>query len=450
MMRGIAKRACDGQVSGVRFASHMKRAASLLGLFLTMACGGTTASQPAPVKDAGVDTSQDIDSAPPVDNGAPSSVYPAFQVGVPQVVNPNMGPVLTHTRIVPAFYPKDDYQQNTTDFLAQLAPSKRWAEMLGEYGVIDATVTAPVAIQDAPPTTIDDAAIKKWLASNLDGTHAEWPAPDDGTVYVIFYPASTAITFQGTQSCQTFGGYHNEAVLGSGKKVAYAIIPRCMGTFNLRSAVLSHELVEAASDPLPNLGPAFGQLDDKHLAWMLTNSGGEIGDMCQMDPLANYQIPDLGFANVQRSWSNKSALAHHDPCVPRLPNHVYFNSTPLLPETVSVTVPALSMFGMAAGKTFKVEGVTIPIGQKKTIEVDLWSDDDTKGPWSVEAVDVLADRYNIPSTLSFEWDRKTGVNGEKLHLTITAVSTSLLQASVFEIISTKSPQKFSWTGVVAN
>ncbi len=427
----------------------MKRALAVFGL-LTIACGNSTEAS-IPTKDAaGPDTSVEPDAAPPIDNGGPSKTYPAFTPEVPRVVSPGAGPVLVHTRIVPAFYPNDDYQLNTTNFLAKFAPSPRWKELVGEYGVLDATVTAPVAIADAPPTAIDDASIKKWLASNLDGTHAEWPAPDDNTVYVIFYPAGTEITFNNSKSCQTFGGYHNDTVLGNGKKVAYAIMPRCMGTFNLRSAVLSHELEEAATDPLPTLSPAYGQLDDRHLAWLITHSGGEVGDMCQTDPLANYQIPDLDLANVQRSWSNKSALAHHDPCVPVLPNYVYFNSTPVLSETVTVNVPNLPQFGPAAGKSLKVEGVTIPIGQKKTLEVDLWSDADTKGPWSVEAIDVLAERYMLPPTLGFEWDRKTGVNGEKLHLTITALGASPLSVSLFEVVSTKTPQKMSWTGVVAN
>lgn len=420
----------------------------LLVALALVACGGTTVTA-APHDAATPDVSEPIDAGPDVDNGAPSDVYPAFQPDVPQVVSANAGPVLTHTRIVPAFYANDDFQQSTTDFLAKLAPSSHWAEMLGEYGVVDATVTAPVAIADAAPGTIDDADIKTWLAGKLDGTHPEWPAPDDGTVYTIFYPASTTITFQKQTSCMQFGGYHNETVLGSGKKVAYAIIPRCMGTFNLRSVVLSHELVEAASDPYPTLLPAYGQLDEKHLAWMLTSSGGEIGDMCQVDPLANYLVPDLGNADVQRSWSNKSAKALHDPCVPHLPGRVYFNSSPVLPDAVAVSVPALPQFGPAGGKTFNVEGVKIPVGQKRTIDVQLWSDGDTKGPWSVEAIDVLQERgYSIGPTLDFSWDRTKGQNGEILHLTITSLGSSLLGVSVFQIVSTLAPQKGSWTGVV--
>ena len=166
---------------------------------------------------------------------------------------------------------------------------------------------------------------------------------------------------------------------------------------------------------------------------------GENADLCAFADTAYLLTPaSLGYA-IQRSWSNVAVMAGHDPCVPVLPNYVYFNSTPVLSETVTVNVPNLPQFGPAAGKSLKVEGVTIPICQKKTLEVDLWSDADTKGPWSVEAIDVLAERYMLPPTLGFEWDRKTGVNGEKLHLTITALGASPLSVSLFEVVSTKTP-----------
>ncbi len=412
-----------------------------------MACGGIKVVS---IDDAAADDASDaepIDAGPDIDNGKPSDTYPAFKPEVPQVVTTG-GPILTHTRIVPAFFPNDDFQTQTTDFLAKYAPSPNWPLVMSEFGVIDATVTAPVAIGEVAPGAIDDADIKTWLAGKLDGTHLEWPVPDDGTVYVLFYPASTKITLMNSASCQQFGGYHNDVALKNGKKVAYAVIPRCLGTFNTRTVVLTHELVEAASDPYPNLMPAYQALDEKHFAWMLTSSGGEIGDMCENDPLANYQVPDLGLAIIQRSWSNKSAKAYHDPCLPLLPNRVYFNSTPVLPDMVKVSIPMLPGLGPLGGKTFTVEGVKIPVGQSRTIDVQLWSDAATGGPWKVSTVDVLLERGYSGKTMDFAWDRTSGVNGEILHLTITSLSASLLGVSAFQIVSTKGLQKMSWTGVV--
>ena len=42
------------------------------------------------------------------------------------------------------------------------------------------------------------------------------------------------------------------------------------------------------------------------------------------------------------------------------------------------------------GTTVMTKGVTIPVGNSKTIEVDLFSDADTGGPWTVAADDLLS------------------------------------------------------------
>jgi len=412
-------------------------------LALSVACSSPSAVTP-PGVDAGKDVVVDVGTDA---NGQPSDVYPAFKPTVPQVTSVG-GPVLTHAKIVPVFFPSDAWQAKITGFLGKYVPSSHWVEMVGEYGVSTATVSAEVVLATAPAKTLDDTEIQTWLQGQLDGTHPEWPAPDDSTLYVLFYPTTTSITLSGSTSCKTFGGYHGDVAMPSTQKVAYAVIPRCSSSFTPLTVTLSHELVEAATDPYVNLLPAYEQLDPIHMAWMLSSSGGEIGDMCEYDPLAPYAVPDLGNAVIQRSWSNLQAAAYHDPCVPQIAGSTYFNSVPVLPDMIPVTIPDLPGLGPLAGKTISVEGVKIPKGESRTIDVNLFSDGPTGGPWSVEAVDTLSERGFGSPTLAFAWDATEGQNGQTLHLTITAIAKSFIGASAFQIHSSMGSQQFSWTGTV--
>jgi hypothetical protein len=65
--------------------------------------------------------------------------------------------------------------------------------------------------------------------------------------------------------------------------------------------------------------------------------------------------------------------------------------------------------------------VNVPVGGSKTVEIDLYSEGPTSGAWSVTARDA-ATLSKKPSTLAFTFDRRSGRNGEKLHLTITVLA----------------------------
>lgn len=421
------------------------RRSFVLVAFIAVSLACSSPAAVAPAEDAGRDARLDAGTDA---YGQPSDVYPAFTPALPQVTSVG-GPVLTHAKVVPVFFPGDAWQPKITGFLGKYIPSSHWAEMVGEYGVGAATVSTEVVLADAAPKAIDDTEIQTWLRGQLDGTHVEWPAPDDSTLFVLFYPTTTSITLSGSASCKAFGGYHGDAAMPSTQKVAYAVIPRCSASsFSPLTNTLSHELVEAATDPYPNLLPAYAQLDEAHMSWMLSSSGGEVGDMCEYDPRAPYAVPDLGGAVIQRSWSNLQAKAYHDPCVPQLSGATYFNAVPVLPDVVPVVIPDLPGLGPLAGRTLSVEGVKIPKGESRTIAVNLFSDGPTGGPWRVEAVDTLFERGLGATTLTFAWDATEGQNGQTLHLTITAVGKSFLGASAFQILSTKGDQRFSWTGTV--
>lgn len=81
---------------------------------------------------------------------------------------------------------------------------------------------------------------------------------------------------------------------------------------------------------------------------------------------------------------------------------------------------------LAAGLASR--GASLPIGTSRTVDVMLFSDAPTDGPWVVTVSEspALPDRSNV---LGLSLDRTSGVNGEKLHLTIVANATPELSTT---------------------
>jgi len=203
--------------------------------------------------------------------------------------------------------------------------------------------------------------------------------------------------------------------------------------------VLSHELVEAATDPFPESKPAFAQTIDADGAWTAI-TGGEAADMCAFDDDQYLKPADMTYF-VQRSWSDKAAAAGKDPCVPLLsPPDIYFNSAPVVMDDVTI-VP---FFGV----TMMGKGVKIPVGQSRTIDVQLFSEAPTAGPWKLTVRDYN-EAYFGKANLTFSLDQNTGMNGDVRKLTITVVGTDAsLKAEPFWIESTLGNASNVWMGMV--
>jgi hypothetical protein len=194
-------------------------------------------------------------------------------------------------------------------------------------------------------------------------------------------------------------------------------------------------MVEMATDPFVNSSPGFSFVDPDHIIWGFASSGGEVGDMCEADPDSYGAF--LNNFYVQRTWSNVSVKAGHDPCVPPLGKHVYFAAAPVLTDKVTLS------FGPQMITTL---GVKIPVGQMATIDVDLWSDA-AKNPWTVSA--EQASTGGTSGNLSFAFDTNMGQNGDVLHLTITSLKTTQYGAAGFAVISTDGAYTHKWYGLVA-
>jgi hypothetical protein len=414
----------------------------------------------------GGDAAADASGPPaPLDNGAPSTNYPAPHPALPTLVNAAKGPVLTTPKIAFIFYPNEMRAAELEGFAQKVAASTYWASTTAEYGVGALSYSGMFELTgETAPTTISQAQIQAKMADLLaNGTLG---VPDPQTIYTIVFPSGTTVTqvnpvttlLGPVLSCVAFTGYHDNVAVAlndAGPKTdfAYAVIPTCSAGVPSLTSVLSHEWIEAATDPEVTSngifsvtgGPnaAFYAPDSDHAVWSLLG-GGEAGDLCEpAGPTVDITPGDIGYP-VQRTWSNIAAKASHDPCVPHIAGSAYFAAAPVLSKTV--------MFSTSFTGDVTTKGIVIPMGSSATIEVDLFSDAALTGPIKVEAADLLNSlygSYGFAKSLDFAWDRTSGVNGEKLHLTVTVTASSFLGgAHAFSIAATNGNHQQVWPGLV--
>src|SRR5271169_812711 len=142
----------------------------------------------------------------------------------PPIMQSSGGPVLTNPIFIPMTFDGDDLRDPIEDFIASVGCTTYWNAIAPDYGVGDAVTGPVVHMSDTTPTTIDDTAIGSFIRGKITNQAIPAPVPNQ-TLYVIYYPETTDITLQGSHSCQSFGGYHNQVTMNDGSKVPYAVIP---------------------------------------------------------------------------------------------------------------------------------------------------------------------------------------------------------------------------------
>lgn len=430
----------------------------IVGLAMSLALGAACGSAGGPEQSAdtgagvgGGSSSSESASAGSGQGGlvdTPSNGFSAPHPPLPQVIHEG-GPVLKTPKIHPIYFSNDDPSVTSkfTDFLSKIGASSYWKATTEEYGIGAAEVGAAIHLKEAAPSVTNDDGIAAWLAAKLNANDPALPAPDGNTAFAIVYPAGTSIELSGTKSCESFASYHLNTVLDAAHgslPVAYTVIPRCADYsgytgLDAMTAAASHELIEIATDPYPYLSPAYYRVDPPHIHFMIAAGGGEAADLCASANAPFFKDAEIGYV-VQRSWSNKQAGTGYNPCVPALLDEPYFNSAPILTELIPIT---------AGGVMFPVTGITIPVGQTRTVEIVLFSDAKTSGPWKVEAFDLAAFQGGTPS-LTFKFDKQTGINGDRLKLAITAQQALPKKAGMFLLSSTLDKRQNIWFGVVGN
>jgi hypothetical protein len=375
--------------------------------------------------------------------GAPSTTYPAFAIGRPQVIDVG-GPSMKNVRVVPIFFADDPDAARYVAFLNAYAASPYWPQMVGEYGVGSLTIANAVTLSVNAPANLPDSDLQTLVLGELDGTHPEVGPIDAttlaGTIYLFHAPSTTNGSSPQPHplpSCTRMFGYHFEVLLGS-NDVTYAIAYDCppppffTTSFDLTTAVITHEIVEAVSDPEPFTMPAYAGLNYPAIPWALA-SGDELGDMCEAFASSWVKVADLGYA-IQRTWSNNAALAFHDPCVPVPPSEtVYFAAVPDSQDTVVWN----------NGSGLKLPGTRIVLGETATVEIDFAS----SGPTDDWAIDV-AEQVDGAPVLDITLDRTTGQNGNLVHASIKTLRRPLYNLAYYRVRSTLGSNSTYWWGAV--
>ena len=440
--------ACGGQVSGDPTGQGAVSGAG--DSTATPATPGGTIATPAVPTDTAPPAP--TDTAPPVpvvDHGAPSSTYPAFKPDIAQLID-NGGDVLKAPVIVTVTFDGDANAADYESFGDGIGGSDYWKTIVSEYGVGPAISgeTNHVRMTEKMADSVADTDLDTWVADHATNlATSKWPAPTDQTIYVIYLPTTTSLSLNGSDACTSgIGGYHTSTTVG-GKEVAYAILPQCDGgggggasLLDMTTVSSSHEIGEAATDPHPQTSrPGYYGVDNAHIAWeFFMRNNVENGDLCEVyrDQYLRPKEPTFGFA-VQRQWSNKSALAGHNPCVPA-PSSAYFNVVPLEPEDVTID---LSKYG--SSKRFKTKGYHVAVGETKSFSVGFYSDAATKGPWTIHATQNTAfGSAKKPLPLDIQIDKADGVNGEKAIITVKVLAAGASKSELLTIVSVLGTQRY--------
>jgi hypothetical protein len=403
--------------------------------------GGADASTgDAPAADVAADAPSA--DAPHVDadgagaSDAPPDV-PAIADAAPPMATPAVrnlgGRILSSPRIVTVTFPGDDpaLVGRLQLFDDTITSTAWWTAVSAEYcaaggtpcvgpGVGGGHVVLPAAAASEYTDSLKggDSTLRALLASSVAG--GVLPAPDAQTLYLLYPPAGTRVLLDGNASCapSSFTGYHDALELtpadgGASVEAAYAVVARCSSTESAATTQASHEIVEAATDPSPENAPAY-QITDT--AW--TAFGPEVADVCAAVD-TDLAATESGFA-VQRSWSNASAAAGHDPCVPLPAGEVYFNVAP------------------AQGS----ETIALAAGESATLALYPFADD-ASAQWQVSAVAANG------SPLAFQLAPATATPGAVVALTVTLQSKPALGVDqLYGVVSQSGTTTHAWPMIV--
>ncbi|MCU1278062.1 MAG: hemagglutinin protein, partial [bacterium] len=261
------------------------------------------------------------------------------------------GPLIQHVKVFDVFYNKGNTLRDMLTGYFTAITQSAYFDWLTEYNTTNYKITRGSYLglyEDANSATtaktLTDTQVQTYLSGLIDG--AKVPAPDDDTIYMIFFPSPVAISLQGSNSCASGGfcAYHSSYTHG-GKKVRYSVMPDqttggcAMGCgpgtgFQNTTDVASHELIEAVTDP------------DGGSGWYDTvdQNCGEIGDICAVGAGETAMV--AGYA-VQKEWSNKN-----NNCIATDPNVVVNDFTvAATPATVNVPVGGMATTMIKLTKT---------------------------------------------------------------------------------------------------
>src|SRR5262249_48954714 len=141
----------------------------ITAILAATACGGSSASDnqtPAPEPSA-TDNPPAVPPAkppaPPVDNGAPSTNYPAPHPDMPQLVNQAGGKVLTTPKVYLLTYPGYEHTAAVTAMSQAVGATPYWSATTSEYGVGAITYAGATELADPAPASLTDKQVEDYI-----------------------------------------------------------------------------------------------------------------------------------------------------------------------------------------------------------------------------------------------------------------------------------------------
>jgi hypothetical protein len=377
------------------------RLSIVLILFVGVGCSDATPNG----DDAGSDGGA-VDLAGPIGEHEP----------LPLVPNQG-GKTLTALQLVTLTFSTDPNSAQDEAFGDFVVGSTWLKTVSADYGLQSATHLKKMQLTQTVGATVTDAQVQALIAGLLSS--GMLPSGDQ-VLYLIYYPPGTKVksVFNGADTCanlgggETIGGYHWEGKNGT-TPFAYAVVPTCANESlkNIQSSA-SHELLEAATDPLPSSSTGWA-LTDPNNPWTFLD--GEVADFCE-----GYDTTEGGYT-LTRSWSNTVAQAGTgDPCIPA-PATPYYNVT-ATPTTVQ----------------------TIAAGQSVTFELKAWSSEQV-APWTLSASALTGGLSAGSFSPQLSLDTTTIGAGQSAHLTVTVPAGTASQASALIFVgSSASPSEYNF------
>jgi hypothetical protein len=250
--------------------------------------------------------------------------------------------------------PADAAQTATTDAFLKDLTGGAYMQALSQAGYGVSTGTAsPGAVDNTPLTpggTITDATIQAGIQADINKGLLQ--APDANRLYVVYVEPNVAVSLGAGQGSTQQGvlGYHGafagHDAAGNPATVRYAVVAYPGGTAHNSSlgtaaidqltAVTSHELAEAVTDPDINFG-RLGWYDPRR---------GEIGDITENNPSALVRLD--GYLVQQAADRNDQLLvitpSTPPPVTPPAP-------PPVTPPTIPPVIPPVTPPAAPVGTT---------------------------------------------------------------------------------------------------
>jgi hypothetical protein len=251
---------------------------------------------------------------------------PAQHPAWPQIPA-NAGEILHPMKLVTVVSTGDPQASTLFAFGDALVASQWWGSFATEYGLGTPQQTTVHVTGPAITANPDQSTMEQYIASAIQGNTAA--APDGNTMYMLYLPPGIDIVdTQGPNTnCQYYGGYHTSyGTGGDGWGVGQHCPLTGTGLTDIQwmTIVGSHEVVEAATDPVPGNGYSPASPDTQspwtQPPWEAALYG-EVGDMC-----VSTQVTEGSFT-YQRIWSNVAAAKGGDPCVPPFSKYAYVNAS---------------------------------------------------------------------------------------------------------------------------